>query len=117
MDSYFGEKRFTGGQILQTCVMAGLSILLINGGFTIINNEDIYRKIYEGFQTTATATSATSSSMRWTATLPDGLTLTSLQKNIGSLRNKSDINIGVGYLMVIVGFLIMTYQIYTLFLT
>ena len=69
MDSYFGEKRFTGSQIIQTCVMVGLSILMINGGFTIINNEEIYRKIYEGFQTPATTSAASSSSTRWTATL------------------------------------------------
>lgn len=183
MESYLGEKRFTGKQLLQTGIMMSLSILLIYGGLTIIEDENIFKKIYEGYVTSITVTDppvsgicssgntlysvagntlkkcitncssseilaysdgsrvigttlegpkltlgtatsglqcvASSSSgsgpLAWTATLPDGLTLSSLQKNISSLRNKSNTNITIGYTLIVTGSLVIAYQGYTLF--
>jgi hypothetical protein len=107
MESYFGEKRFTGAQISQTAIMAILSFLLIYGGLTIIEDENIFKKMYEGY---------TNTPQTWTATLPDGLTLTSLQKNIGSLRKKSDYNTTIGYILVLAGIIVIMYQLYSIFL-
>lgn len=108
MENYLGEKRFTAAQISHVAVMATLSLLLIFGGLTIINDENIFKKIYEGY---------TNTPQTWTADLPDGLTLTSLQKNIGSLRKKSDNNIAIGYILIVVGIIVILYQLYSLFLT
>jgi len=108
---YFGNKEFKASEILQFSIMIVLGIFLIFGGIIILQDEEIFKKIYEGFQ------SPTSSSSTWTATLPEDLTLTSLQKNIKVLRKKSDINIGLAYTMIGIGSMLCLYQLYNLFLT
>jgi len=137
---YFGNKEFKGSEIMQFSIMIVLGIFLISGGIIILQSEDIFNKIYEGFDTpvtvpktsgddndgsetsTATKTSGisrnrTPSSLTWTADLPEDLTLTSLQKNIKHLRKKSSVNIGLGWGMVAIGSMICLYQIYSLFFT
>jgi hypothetical protein len=54
MDSirnYLGEKEFRMSEILQFSIMFLLSGFLIGGGIIILNDEDIFKKIYEGYQT------------------------------------------------------------------
>lgn len=53
MDSirnYLGEKEFRMSEILQFGIMFLLSGFLIGGGIIILNDEDIFKKIYEGYQ-------------------------------------------------------------------
>jgi hypothetical protein len=53
MDSirnYLGEKEFRVSEILQFSIMLLLSGFLIGGGIIILNDEDIFKKIYEGYQ-------------------------------------------------------------------
>jgi len=131
---YFGNKEFKGSEIMQFSIMIVLGIFLISGGIIILQSEDIFNKIYEGFSSTSgygndgseTSTAPitsgsprnrTPSSLTWTADLPEDLTLTSLQKNIKHLRKKSSVNIGLGWGMVAIGSMICLYQIYSLFFT
>jgi len=112
MDSirnYLGEKEFRMSEILQFAIMLLLSGFLIGGGIIILNDEDIFKKIYEGYQSTSAVSNT------WTADLPDDLTLAKLQKNISALRKKSDFNILIAAIMIILGSLISIYQIYNLF--
>ena len=44
---YLGNKEFKGNEILNFGIMIVLSILLISGGIIIIQDEDIYKKIYK----------------------------------------------------------------------
>jgi hypothetical protein len=244
MDSirdYLSEKQFKGSEVMQSAMMFLLSVFLIGGGVIIINDEDIFKKIYEGYQGslggsssipteermifsgTATATSVcetgyqkysftsegvvsyfcakcpdgrnlqysdgtpvspgpldsskitlgdSSQGLRcklpagtrgalaavaaavsaasgasgasgapvsdqisdnsdsaprrpsdtnsrvsnsWTADLPDDLSLAALQRNISNLRKKSDFNIAIAAIMIIIGSIISIYQIYKLF--
>jgi hypothetical protein len=243
MDSirdYLNEKQFNASEVMQSAMMFLLSVFLIGGGVIIINDEDIFKKIYEGYQMssslgsfipeeermifsgTHTATSvcetgyqkysvreagidsyfcakcpdgrnlqysdgtpvspgaidisqfslsvsnrvlrcklpsgiggplagpsgpsaaapaparepapavamasdsdnsdsaqtkSTSSrvSNSWTADLPDDLSLAALQRNISNLRKKSDFNIAIAAIMIIIGSIISIYQIYKLF--
>jgi hypothetical protein len=53
MDSirnYLGEKEFRMSEILQFGIMFLLSGFLIGGGIIILKDEDIFKKIYEGYQ-------------------------------------------------------------------
>jgi hypothetical protein len=53
MDSirnYLGEKEFRISEILQFGIMFLLSGFLIGGGIIILKDEDIFKKIYEGYQ-------------------------------------------------------------------
>lgn len=53
MDSirnYLGEKEFRVSEILQFSIMLLLAGFLIGGGIIILNDEDIFKKIYEGYQ-------------------------------------------------------------------
>lgn len=53
MDSirnYLGEKEFRMSEILQFSIMLLLAGFLIGGGIIILNDEDIFKKIYEGYQ-------------------------------------------------------------------
>ena len=221
---YFDEKQITGNEILQFCIMMILSILLIIGGVFILQGEDIFKKIYEGYVTMSSVPTGgscnsgssvyttswvsphpsfpvgatlsttdsqvciancpptqtlvysdetpissttidlsklyelsggvagmspsafittinnmsnyitcigsggsgdggsginkiktTSNIQRWTATLPEDLTLGQLQKNVSFIRKKSQINIYTGYTMIATGSIISLYQIYNLF--
>ena len=108
MDSirnYLGEKEFRMSEILQFSIMLLLSGFLIGGGIIILNDEDIFKKIYEGYQTSNT----------WTADLPDDLLLVNLQKNVKFLRKKSLINTVTAWTMIALGSIICIYQIYNLF--
>ena len=58
--SYFSEKRVTGSELLSFSVLAFISFFLIYGGVLILQSEDIFKKVYEGFQ--ASFTTGTSSS-------------------------------------------------------
>jgi len=112
MDSirnYLGEKEFRMSEILQFAIMLLLSGFLIGGGIIILNHEDIFNKIYEGYQ------APTAVSNTWTADLPDDLTLVSLQKNVKLLRKKSFVNIVTAWIMIVFGSIISIYQIYSLF--
>jgi len=240
INNYLNEKQFKGSEVMQSAIMFLLSAFLIGGGIIIINDEDIFKKIYEGYQGTlgiigstipveeqiiyqsgsVTSTSlcdegyekysysltsgaapqyfcakcpngrnlqysdgtsvspgalnsskfvsglrcklpepdgtggppsesviglprvpapapapapaptpagsqvglpapsrSTQVSNSWTADLPDDLTLAKLQKNIGNLRKKSDFNIAIAEIMIIIGCIISIYQIYTLFIS
>lgn len=113
---YFDEKQFKGNELIQFGIMMTLAILLIVGGVFILQGEDIFKKIYEGFATTITVrTPIDITSTRWTATLPEDLTLGQLQKNVSLIRKKSQINIYTGYTMIATGSIISLYQIYNLF--
>jgi len=46
---YFGNKEFKGSEIMQFSIMIVLGIFLISGGIIILQSEDIFNKIYEGF--------------------------------------------------------------------
>jgi hypothetical protein len=111
MDSirnYLGEKEFRMSEILQFSIMLLLSGFLIGGGIIILNDEDIFKKIYEGYQTTAVSNT-------WTADLPDDLLLVNLQKNVNLLRKKSLINTITAWTMIVLGSIISIYQIYNMF--
>ena len=58
MDSirnYLGEKEFRMSEILQFGIMFLLSGFLIGGGIIILNDEEIFKKIYEGYHSDTTA--------------------------------------------------------------
>ena len=58
MDSirnYLGEKEFRMSEILQFGIMFLLSGFLIGGGIIILNDEEIFKKIYEGYQDDTTS--------------------------------------------------------------
>jgi hypothetical protein len=112
MDSirdYLSEKQFKGSEVMQSAMMFLLSVFLIGGGVIIINDEDIFKKIYEGYQSPPAVSNS------WTADLPDDLSLAALQRNISNLRKKSDFNIAIAAIMIIIGSIISIYQIYKLF--
>lgn len=127
MDSirnYLGEKEFRVSEILQFSIMLLLAGFLIGGGIIILNDEEIFKKIYEGYQVQATQQSTQSRvvveqraavSNTWTADLPDELLLVNLQKNVKLIRKKSLINTITAWTMIILGSLISIYQIYNLF--
>uniref|UniRef100_A0A6C0IEN0 Uncharacterized protein n=1 Tax=viral metagenome TaxID=1070528 RepID=A0A6C0IEN0_9ZZZZ len=50
---YFGNKEFKGSEIMQFSIMIVLGIFLISGGIIILQSEDIFNKIYEGFRSTS----------------------------------------------------------------
>lgn len=53
MDSirnYLGEKEFRMSEILQSAIMFLLAGFLIGGGIIILNDEEIFKKIYEGYE-------------------------------------------------------------------
>jgi Mn2+/Fe2+ NRAMP family transporter len=112
MDSirnYLGEKEFRVSEILQFSIMLLLSGFLIGGGIIILNDEDIFKKIYEGYQ------SPPAVSNTWTADLPDDLLLVNLQKNVKLIRKNSLINTITAWTMIVLGSIISIYQIYNLF--
>ena len=136
VSAYFSEKRVTGPQLLNLSVYGFISILLIYGGVLILQSENIFKKVYEGFQvgaatattTTATATAQstgtpkteapsmpTAGGTTWTADLPEDLTLAQLQKNVNLIRKQSTMNVYTGTGMIVTGSVILLYQTYTLF--
>jgi len=120
---YLGEKSFTGQQILQASIMVVFGALLIYGGVIIIQDEDIFKKVYEGYQNsakTSTETASTGTQLLQSpnsilqSNLPSDLALSVLAKNVGYLRNKSSMNIYFGWGMVATGSLVVMYQLYNL---
>jgi len=73
---YFDEKQFKGNELVQFGIMMTVAILLIVGGVFILQDEDIFRKIYEGYVTSITLTSVPSG-----GTCPSGSTLYSNDTN------------------------------------
>jgi hypothetical protein len=49
VSAYFSQKRVTGSQLLNFSVYGFISILLIYGGVLILQSENIFKKVYEGF--------------------------------------------------------------------
>ena len=49
VSAYFSQKRVTGSQLLNLSVFSFISILLIYGGVLILQSENIFKKVYEGF--------------------------------------------------------------------
>jgi len=58
---YFGNKQFKGSEIIQSSIMIILGIFLVSGGFIILQDEEIFKKMYEGFETPITVTSVPAS--------------------------------------------------------
>lgn len=110
LNSYLNVKMIKGDQLFSYFIMLILCGLLIGGGVIIIQDEGIFNTIYEGFQTEAKA----SKSNAW-VNLPTGLSLQSLQKNVGVLRDQSNLNLWTGYGMIATGSIIALYQTYSLF--
>ena len=132
VSAYFSEKRVKGSALINLSVYGFISILLIYGGVLILQSENIFKKVYEGFQVgaataTAQATAATgipktvapsmptAGATTWTADLPEDLTLAQLQKNVNLIRKQSTINVYTGTGMIVTGSVILLYQIYALF--
>jgi hypothetical protein len=57
--SYFSEKRFKGDEIFTFSIFLFVGIFLIYAGVVIIQTEDIFKQIYEGFISTITSTPST----------------------------------------------------------
>jgi hypothetical protein len=53
VSAYFSQKRVTGSQLLNLSVFSFISILLIYGGVLILQSENIFKKVYEGFDVPA----------------------------------------------------------------
>jgi hypothetical protein len=138
VSAYFSQKRVTGSQLLNFSVYGFISILLIYGGVLILQSENIFKKVYEGFDVptgtgtgtgtetetesrTGTPTRGTpttesrSRATTWTADLPEDLTLAQLQKNVNLIRKQSTINVYTGTGMIVTGSVILLYQTYSLF--
>lgn len=119
--SYFSEKRFKGDEILTFSVFLFVGIFLIYAGVIIIQTEDIFKQIYEGFaektKSTSTISSASTSTQSsvFTGELPEDLTIGQLNKNIKLIRKKSDLNLTVAAGMIISGSILIMYQTYRLF--
>lgn len=133
IQSYMGEKQISGKELYSFSIMIIFASLLIYGGVIILNNEEIFRKLYEGFQVSDSASS--SPQLKSTATqiesshqlksrapqmessfdLPEGLSLLKLQKNANVLRNKSSSNVMFAIGMIGIGSVIILYQFYNLF--
>jgi len=84
--SYFSEKRFKGDEIFTFSIFLFVGIFLIYAGVVIIQTEDIFKQIYEGFITTITSTPSTAA-----ATCPTGTTKYSITSsgttNYGCITN------------------------------
>lgn len=129
VSAYFSQKRVTGSQLLNFSVYGFISILLIYGGVLILQSENIFKKVYEGFDVptgtgtesgtgTGTGTPKTASrstATTWTADLPEDLTLAQLQKNVNLIRKQSNMNVYTGTGMIVTGSVILLYQTYSLF--
>lgn len=131
VSAYFSEKRVKGSALINLSVYGFISILLIYGGVLILQSENIFKKVYEGFQVGAATTTATAQATgipktvapsmptaggtTWTADLPEDLTLAQLQKNVNLIRKQSTINVYTGTGMIVTGSVILLYQTYTLF--
>ena len=117
--SYFSEKRFKGDEIFTFSIFLFVGIFLIYAGVIIIQTEDIFKQIYEGFtgKSTSTRSSASTSTQSsvFTGELPEDLTIGQLNKNIKLIRKKSDLNLTVAAGMIISGSILIMYQTYRLF--
>ena len=113
--SYFSEKRFKGDEIFTFSIFLFVGIFLIYAGVIIIQTEDIFKQIYEGFTGKTKSTSTISSASVFTGELPEDLTIGQLNKNIKLIRKKSDLNLTVAAGMIISGSILIMYQTYRLF--
>jgi len=89
---YFGNKEFKGSEIMQFSIMIVLGIFLISGGIIILQSEDIFNKIYEGFRSTSgydNDGSETSTATKTSGDDNDGSEKSTATNPIGSPRNRT----------------------------